>query len=80
MEVCNFWNLDIQGKELDVLLSGEEYLIYADAIYCEVNTQEVYKGCGILKDLNDFLHERGFLRVAIKLTDMGWGDALYLRV
>lgn len=80
MEGCNFWNLDIQGKELDVLLSGEEYLIYADAIYCEVNTQEVYKGCGILKDLNDFLHERGFLRVAIKLTDMGWGDALYLRV
>ena len=80
MEGCNFWNLDIQGKELDVLRSGEEYLVYADALYCEVNTQEVYKGCGTLDQLDTFLQEKGFERVAIKMTDKGWGDALYVRL
>lgn len=80
MEGCNFWNLDIQGKELDVLRSGEDYLIYADALYCEVNTQEVYKDCGTLDQLDAFLKERGFVRVAIKMTDQGWGDALYVRL
>jgi FkbM family methyltransferase len=80
MEGCNFWNLDIQGKELDVLRSGEEYLVYADALYCEVNTEEVYKGCGVLSDLDAFLQEKGFHRVKINMTDRGWGDALYVRV
>ena len=80
MEGINFWNLDIQGKELDVLRSGEEFLVYADAIYCEVNTQEVYKGCCILDELDAFLTERRFLRIKINMTDAGWGDALYVRV
>jgi FkbM family methyltransferase len=80
MEGCNFWNLDIQGKELDVLRSGEDYLVYADALYCEVNTQEVYKGCGTLDQLDTFLQEKGFLRIMIKMTEQGWGDALYIRV
>lgn len=80
MEGINFWNLDIQGKELDVLRSGEEFLVYADAIYCEVNTQEVYKGCGILDDLDAFLNEKGFQRIKTQMTDVGWGDALYVRV
>lgn len=80
MEGCNFWNLDIQGKELDVLQSGEENLIYADALYCEVNTQEVYKDCGTLDQLDAFLQQKGFLRIMIKMTDQGWGDALYVRV
>jgi FkbM family methyltransferase len=80
MEGCNFWNLDIQGKELDVLRSGEDYLVYADALYCEVNTQEVYKLCGTLHNLDTFLQEKGFMRVGIKMTDQGWGDALYVRV
>lgn len=80
MEGCNFWNLDIQGKELDVLRSGNDHLVYADAIYCEVNTEEVYTGCGVLNDLDLFLNEKGFQRIKIKMTDVGWGDALYIRV
>ena len=82
MEHCNFWNLDIQGKELDVLKSAEEYLKYADALYCEVNTEEVYKGCGVLTELDTFLQTQGFIRVKIKMWNEsdGWGDALYVRV
>jgi FkbM family methyltransferase len=76
----NFWNLDIQGKELDVLQSGEEYLIYADGIYCEITIEELYKGCKTLDKLDEFLLAKGFIRVKISMTDAGWGDALYLRV
>jgi hypothetical protein len=64
----------------EITRSGEEYLVYADALYCEVNTEEVYKGCGTLDNLDTFLKEKGFLRVNIHMTDKGWGDALYVRI
>lgn len=79
MSGCNFWALDIQGKELDVLKGADEYISYADAIYCEVNVQEVYKGCSILSDLDTYLEEKGFIRIKLELTSEGWGDALYIR-
>ena len=77
---CNFWNFDIQGKELDVILSAGNYIEHADAICCEVNTEEVYKGCCILDELDAALIERGFCRIKISMTENGWGDALYVRV
>jgi FkbM family methyltransferase len=75
----NFWNLDIQGAELAALRSAGDLLRHADAIYAEVNTQEVYKGCGQLPELDAFLAEKGFKREMISMTDAGWGDALYVR-
>ena len=77
--ICNFWNLDIQGKELDVLKSMEHLIQYADGIYCEVNTQEVYEGCGLLNELDAYLDGHKFTRIAIYMTDAGWGDAFYVR-
>jgi FkbM family methyltransferase len=75
----NFWNLDIQGAELSALKSAGDAINHADAIYAEVNTQEVYKGCGQLPELDAFLESKGFKRVMISMTDAGWGDALYVR-
>jgi FkbM family methyltransferase len=75
----NFWNLDIQGAELRALKSAGEFLRHADAIYAEVNTQEVYKGCGLLHELDAFLGAAGFERQMISMTGAGWGDALYVR-
>jgi FkbM family methyltransferase len=75
----NFWNLDIQGAELSALKSASDAINHADAIYAEVNTQEVYKGCGQLPELDAFLESKGFKRVMISMTDAGWGDALYVR-
>ena len=80
IERRNFWNLDIQGAELNALKSADGLLRYADAIYTEVNTREVYKGCGLLGDLDAFLSEKGFHRHSISMTGEGWGDALYIRV
>jgi FkbM family methyltransferase len=80
IESRNFWNLDIQGAELDALRSAGDYIQCADAIYCEVNTEEVYKGCALLTDLDKFLEEKGFQREKIVMTNEGWGDALYIKV
>ncbi len=76
----NIWNLDIQGSELHVLRGSKELLSSCDAIYTEVNQEEVYKGCGLIDELDLLLTEYGFKRVMTKWTDMKWGDALYCKV
>jgi len=76
----NFWNLDIQGVELNALRSAGNFLDSADAIYSEVNTQEVYKKCGLLSEMDAFLESKGFVRKLISMTEAGWGDALWVRV
>lgn len=84
MTNLNFWNFDIQGAELLALKGAGDLLTYADALYLEVNTEEVYKGCALLNELDAFLITKGFQRVAISMykngpEDDGWGDALYVR-
>ena len=76
----NFWNLDIQGVELNALRSAGDFIDSADAIYSEVNTQEVYLKCGLLTEMDVFLETKGFERKMIKMTTEGWGDALWVRV
>lgn len=78
----DFWNLDIQGAELLALRGSKKFLknFPPKAIYIEVNQQELYLGCGLLPDVDDFLKEYGFKRVLLKMTDCGWGDALYIQL
>jgi len=76
----NFWNLDIQGSELDVLRGSRDLIKHADCIYIEVNTKEVYKGCGLIDDLDKLLFEENFTRIYTNVYDeLGWGDAIYVR-
>lgn len=76
----NFWNLDIQGAELKALKGGISNLHHVKAIYTEVNTEEVYKGCALLPDVDHFLGLFGFIRVLTKMTEFNWGDALYIKI
>ena len=73
------WNFDIQGAELLALKGAENALKYAKALYLEVNTSSLYKGCALLPELDSYLELRGFERVELKMTTHGWGDALYIR-
>ena len=75
----NFINLDIQGVELRALKSMEKYLQHVQYIYTEVNTEEVYKGCNLIGEIDDYLQRLGFERVVQYITDAGWGDAFYMR-
>ena len=77
----DFWNLDIQGTELRALKSGEKYLKYVNYIYTEANTKEIYKGCNLLSEMDYYLAQYGFARIAFQEFDNhGWGDAFYYRV
>ena len=75
----NFWNLDIQGSELNALKSASEHLDVVDAIYSEINVQYVYQNCGLLQEMDNFLTTKGFQRVKTVMTDAGWGDALWIK-
>jgi hypothetical protein len=75
----NVWNFDIQGSELNVFKGSAELLQYADVIYTEINTGEVYKQCGQLAEMDVFLSNYGFKRVETEITQYQWGDAVYLK-
>ena len=78
-EGLDFWNLDIQGAELRALRGAQAALPFVKALYLEVNTEEVYKKCGLLPDLDSFLAEHGFQRILTEMTPFGGGYALYVR-
>ena len=67
IEKLNFVNLDIQGVELRALKSMEKYLQYVKYIYTEVNTEQVYKGCNLIGEIDEYLKRFGFVRVAQKI-------------
>jgi len=75
----DFWNFDIQGAELMALKGASNSIQYAKAIYLEVNTEEVYKGNGLMNEIDDFLEKYNFKRVLTNITSWGWGDALYIK-
>lgn len=76
----DFWNFDIQGAEMLALKGAESSIKYVKALYLEVNTEEVYKGCPLIGDIDTYLGERGFERVLTSMWgNCGWGDALYIR-
>lgn len=74
-------NIDIEGAELLAFKGAEKTLPFLKWIYLEVNTREMYEGCAMVDDVDTYLGERGFERVAT--ADEGWDhgfkDALYAR-
>ncbi len=70
-------NLDIQGAELMALKGMSKNLKHIKYIYTEVNTEEVYKGCCLMEEIDEYL--TGFERKDTDITKYCWGDALYLR-
>jgi len=76
----NFWNFDIQGSEYHVFRGSKDLLQYVDCIYSEVNTADVYKGCGQMHEIDVLLKEYGLVRVDTHMTNEHWGDALYIRI
>jgi FkbM family methyltransferase len=74
-------NFDIQGAELDALKGMESHLSNINQIYLEVNKEEVYKGCGLISDIDTYLATRGFKRVETFFwpPPHEYGEALYVR-
>jgi FkbM family methyltransferase len=76
----NMINIDVQGYELEVFKGAVKTLEFIDIIYTEVNTEEVYKGCVTMTELDNYLSGFGFRRVFQSFTcHPSWGDAIYLK-
>ncbi|NES01908.1 MAG: FkbM family methyltransferase [Okeania sp. SIO2F4] len=75
----NILNIDIQGAELLALQGATNWLRYVDAINTEVNYEELYEGCVLIDELDEFLDQNGFQRVATKTPHPFWGDAFYIK-
>lgn len=79
-ECPNFINLDIQGVELQALEGLGSKIDRIQYIFVEVNRKEVYKSCTLVSELDCFLSNLGFRRVASRwYLREGWGDAFYIR-
>lgn len=80
MDYYNFLNVDVQGADLNVILSFGNLLDKIDMIYSEINTIEVYEGCTILCDFDKVMENYGFIRTMTHIYQGGgWGDALYVK-
>jgi FkbM family methyltransferase len=79
-ENIRFVNIDIQGAELLALRGMQSVLIHAKYIYLEINEKYLYRNCALIGDIDSFLLAWGFKRVETKMTEHGWGDALYQKL
>ncbi len=71
--------LDIQGAELEALKGFKSKLGQVNWICSEISSREVYLNGPTVIDLDSFLLEVGFRRVAtVWYKNHGWGDALYV--
>lgn len=74
---ANFLNIDIQGAELLALKGMGDLLNNFDYLYLEINEAEVYKGCGLVTEIDKYVNKYGFKRVETKMTPSKWGDSFY---
>jgi FkbM family methyltransferase len=77
--IFNVLVMDLQGNELNALKGATETLKYLDAVYSEVNYCQMYQGCALVEEIDEFLSQYGFRRVAEDHIFNGWGDALYIK-
>jgi FkbM family methyltransferase len=76
----DFLNIDIQGAELMALKGMGKLLNNFKWIYLEVNKAELYIGCPLVEEIDEYLITFGFERVETQWCgNTNWGDALYVK-
>lgn len=69
-----------QGSELSVFKGMTDVLRSVNYVYTKVYTKELYTGCPMLYDTDEYLKAVDLYRVQTQMTDSGWGEALYKRI
>ncbi len=75
----NFLNVDVQGVELNVIKSFGSLIGCLDYVYTEVNEEELYKGCALISEVDEYLAQYKFERVETCMKKKKWGDAFYIK-
>ena len=75
----NMLNIDVQGYELEVLKGAGSILGCMQLMILEVNLAEVYEGCPLVGELDEFLKDYSFERVGTYWQSESWGDAIYVK-
>lgn len=76
----DFLNIDLQGAELKALKGMGKLLNDFKWAYIEVNKEELYKGCALVGEIDEYLAGFGFKRVETKWAgNTGWGDACFIK-
>ncbi len=81
-EIDERWLLvaDLQGCEMDALISCGEYLDKFGMVYLEVNTKSVYEGCALKNEIEDYLAKHNFVTIEEFIYEhWGWGDQIFLK-
>lgn len=72
--------LDVQGAELKVLRGMGKLLDQIQRAWLEVNLKEMYAGCVLKPELDDWMAKAGFVNTEFfPVHDEEWGEALYWR-
>ncbi len=74
----NIWVFDIQGGEYNAFKGAGSLLDDVDIILTEISVEEVYKGIGLLNDIDTLLSEHHFKRVDTHIGSNKYGDAIYI--
>ncbi len=76
----DFLNIDLQGAELMALEGMGDLLDQFDFAYLEVNWAKLYKGCPLIREVQEFMKSKGFqFKEAKQSGSHGWGDAFWMR-
>ena len=75
----NMLNIDVQGYELEVLKGAEAILGCIQLMVVEVNRDEMYEGCPMVEELDEFLEKHNLKRAHTFWQSESWGDALYVK-
>ncbi len=79
VENIDFMWLDLEGLELQVLISSPGVLKGVKVIYTETNFYEYRKGVTRYGDLKSFLESRGFVLQTHSYVEHLQGDAIFIR-
>ena len=72
--------MDIQGAELLALEGTGEYIDWVKLLHTEVEFQEIYSGQPLYWEVDQYLVQHGFERIAWAYKDNWFGNAIYGKV
>ena len=79
-QAIDFIAMDIQGAELMALRGATRCLDNVKALQIEVNYKQLYEGCALISEIDEFLAKYNFIRIHTQTPySETWGDALYVR-